>query len=68
MNAKSTMQMINLGLSIFNKVQTMQHRQIRIANDLNKSSRLPRHARGSTRPTQGVSDVEIIPSEPDNSI
>lgn len=68
MNAKSTMQMINLGLSIFNKVQTMQHRQIRIANDLNKGSRLPRHARGSTRPTQGVSDVEIIPSEPDNSI
>jgi hypothetical protein len=28
------MQMLNLGLSIFNKIQTMQHRQIKIAQSL----------------------------------
>lgn len=31
---KSTMQMLNLGLSIFNKLQTMQHRQIKLAHHL----------------------------------
>lgn len=30
------MQMLNLGLSIFNKVQTMQHRQIKMASELKK--------------------------------
>jgi hypothetical protein len=28
------MQILNLGLSIFNKIQTMQHRQIKIAQSL----------------------------------
>lgn len=35
---KSSMQMLNLGLSIFNKLQTMQHRQIRMARDLKRQS------------------------------
>jgi hypothetical protein len=30
------MQMLNLGLSIMNKIQTMQHRQIRTAQQLRK--------------------------------
>ena len=35
---KSSMQMLNLGLSIFNKLQTMQYRQIRMARDLKRQS------------------------------
>lgn len=65
MNAKSTMQMINLGLSIFNKVQTMQHRQIRMANDM-KRSQLSRATRGSRRSNQSITDAEIIPQEVDD--
>jgi hypothetical protein len=30
------MQMLNLGLSIINKVQTLQHRQVQIAQQLRK--------------------------------
>ena len=36
MNLRSSMQMLNLGLSIMNKIQTMQHRQIRTAQQLRK--------------------------------
>ena len=39
MSLKSTMQMVNLGLSIFNKVQMMQHRQIILAKKLSPSRR-----------------------------
>ena len=67
MNAKSTMQMINLGLSIFNKVQTMQHRQIRMANDM-KRSQLPRATRGSRHSNKSITDAEIISQEVDDSI
>jgi hypothetical protein len=35
------MQMLNLGLSIMNKVQTMQHRQVRIAQQLRKQQNQP---------------------------
>lgn len=34
MSIKSSMQMLNLGLNIFSKLQTMQHRQIKMANSL----------------------------------
>jgi predicted transposase YdaD len=35
------MQMLNLGLSIMNKIQTMQHRQVRIAQQLRKQQNQP---------------------------
>ena len=61
---KSSMQMLNLGLSIFNKMQTIQHRQIRMARDL-RSKELPRHKQETS---ESISDAEILSSKDFKSI
>lgn len=60
---KSSMQMLNLGLSIFNKMQTIQHRQIRMARDL-RSKQLPSKQDESS----SVTDAEILSSKDFKSI
>ena len=63
MNLRSSMQMLNLGLSIVNKVQTMQHRQIKIAQSLSGS----RKNRGETlqriQPNHNESAIDAILDE-----
>lgn len=41
------MQMVNLGLNIFSKLQTMQYRQIKMANSLAIEQRSHRHKRNN---------------------
>lgn len=60
---KSGMQMLNLGLSIFNKMQMIQHRQIRMARDL-RSKELPSKQTDSSP----VTDAEILSSKDFKSI
>jgi hypothetical protein len=48
MDLRSSMQMLNLGLSIVNKVQIMQQRQIRTAQSM-------RHSRNANRPQHDIS-------------
>lgn len=61
---KSSMQMLNLGLSIFNKMQMIQHRQIRMARDL-RSKQLPQSKQNDLSP---VTDAEILSSKDFKSI
>ena len=51
--------MLNLGLSIFNKIQTMQHRQIKIANELSKDRSRNRQL-SSHGSESDVHEVEIL--------
>lgn len=61
---KSTLQLVNIGLSIFNKLQTIQHRQIRMNNDLAKQQLL--HRRGQRR-NANATDAELISATETNS-
>lgn len=61
---KNTLQLVNIGLSIFNKLQTIQHRQIRMNNDLAKQQLL--HRRGQRR-NANATDAELISATETNS-
>lgn len=60
---KSSMQMLNLGLSIFNKMQMIQHRQIRMARDLRTKELPPKQ-----NDLPPVTDAEILSSKDFKSI
>lgn len=61
------MQMVNLGLSIFGKIQTMQHRQIKIAQAITIDRKEHNRKLKSIKPEdiELFSDAIIIP---DNKI
>ena len=61
---KNTLQLVNIGLSIFNKLQTIQHRQIRMNNDLAKQQLLHRR---SQRRNANATDAELISATEANS-
>ena len=61
---KNTLQLVNIGLSIFNKLQTIQHRQIRMNNDLAKQQLL--HRRNQRR-NANATDAELISATETNS-
>ena len=60
---KSSMQMLNLGLSIFNKMQMIQQRQIRMARDLR-----PKQLASKQDDLPPVTDAEILSSKDFKSI
>lgn len=63
MSSKNTMQLINLGLSIMNKVQTMQYRQLRISNEIKRKAILDQKTnRGNRESLEIILDAEVSTS------
>lgn len=63
MSSKNTMQLINLGLSIMNKVQTMQHRQLRISNEIKRKAILDQKTNRDNRQNlETILDAEVSTS------
>ena len=60
MSLKSSMQMLNLGLSIFNKLHTIQHRQLKMAGELRRQNQQSTLHGRRRRRQASIADAEIL--------
>ena len=63
MSIKSSMQMLNLGLSIFTKMQTLQQRQIKMARSLsldNSTHKRKLNTKRNQERTPDYTEAEIL--------